>query len=206
MVVRALPFHCTLEDGEKFFPVTVSVKLALPATFELGLNNVILGGGTLIANGKPFDVPPPGAGLAMVTVAVPTVAMSAAEISARKMALETKVVARALPFHCTVEEAMKFVPLTVSKKAASPANAALGPSDSVVGIGLSIVKLSAPETPPPGAGVETVTIAIPPVAVSAAVTAACKLVVETNVVVRAVPFHCTVDEDTKLLPVTVSMN
>jgi len=75
-----------------------------------------------------------------------------------------------------------------------------------VGIGLSIVKLSAPETPPPGAGVETVTIAIPPVAVSAAVTAACKLVVETNVVVRAVPFHCTVDEDTKLLPVTVSVN
>src|ERR1700719_3946338 len=71
-VVRALPFHCTAEPGPKFFPVTVNVKLALPATAELGLNSVILGGGTLIVKGKPLDAPPPGPGFATVTVAAPT--------------------------------------------------------------------------------------------------------------------------------------
>jgi len=190
--------------GAKFFPVTVSAKLALPVIAELGFNSVIFGGGTLIANFKAFDVPPPGAGFATVTVAVLTVAMSAAEMAACKLVFETNVVARVLPFHCTLEEAMKFVPVTVSTKPASPAKTALGPSDATVGVGLSIVKLNALETPPPGAGVETVTIAIPPADRSAAVIAACKLVLETNVVVRAVPFHCTVEEAMKFVPVTVS--
>jgi hypothetical protein len=206
VVVRALPFHCTAEVGAKLLPVTVSMKLALPVTAELGLNSVIFGGGTLIAKFTAFDVPPPGAGFVTVTVAVLTVAMSAADMAACKLVFETNVVARALPFHCTVEEAMKFVPVTVNTKPASPAKAALGPSDTPVGVGLLIVKVSAPEVPPPGAGVKTVTIAVPLAVTSAAVIAACKLVLETNVVVRAVPFHCTIEEDMKLAPVTVSVN
>jgi hypothetical protein len=36
--------------------------------------------------------------------------------------------------------------------------------------------------------------------------AACKLVLETKVVVRALPFHWIVEEETKLDPVTVSVN
>ena len=55
--------------------------------------------------------------------------------------------------------------------------------------------------PPPGAGVETATIAVPAVAM-----AACKLVLETNVVARAFPFHCRVDEETKFVPVRLSVN
>ena len=51
----------------------------------------------------------------------------------------------------------------------------------------------------------TVTIAVPAVATSAAVIAACKLVLETKVVVRAFPFHRTVEEETKLDPVTVNV-
>jgi hypothetical protein len=203
VVVRVLPFHCTVEDGPKFFPVTVSTKLALPATAELGLNRVIFGGGTLIAKFKPFDVPPPGVGFTTVTLAVPTVAISWAEIAACKLVFEAKVVVRALPFHRTSEEATKFVPVTVSVKPASPANTALGPSNTEVGVGLSIAKFSAPEMPPPGVGVETVTMAVPVAATSAAVMAACKVVLETNIVVRAEPFHCTTEEDTKLDPVTV---
>ena len=166
----------------------------------------MLGGGTLIVNGKPLDVSPPGAGFATVTVAVPTFAMSAVVMAACKLVFDTKVVVRALPFHCTVEEARKFVPVTISVKPASPANAALGPKAATVGVGLLTAKSNAPEMPPPGAGVETVTIAVPAAAMSAAVTAACKLVLETKVVARADPFHCTVEEDTKLAPVTVSVN
>jgi len=43
--------------------------------------------------------------------------------------------------------------------------------------------------PPPGVGFITVTVAVPAVAMSAAVMAACKLVLETKVVVRALAFH-----------------
>ncbi|HWW18376.1 MAG TPA: hypothetical protein VNY81_07150 [Candidatus Saccharimonadales bacterium] len=74
------------------------------------------------------------------------------------------------------------------------------------GIGLLIVKASALDVPPPGAGVATLTIAVPAAAMSAAVIAACKLVLEAEVVVRAFPFHCTVEADTKLAPVTVRVN
>jgi hypothetical protein len=100
---------------------------------------------------------------------------------------------------------MKFVPVTVSVKPASPANAALGPSDATAGVGLLTVKVSAPDTPPPGAGVETETWAVPAVAMSAAVMAACRLVPETKVVARALPFHSTLEDDMKFAPVTVSV-
>jgi hypothetical protein len=77
---------------------------------------------------------------------------------------------------------------------------------ATTGIGLLIAKVNALDVPPPGAGVATLTIAVPAAAISAAVIAACKLVLEADVVVRAFPFHCTVEVDTKLAPVTVSVN
>jgi hypothetical protein len=138
-VVRGLPFHWTLEDGEKLLPVTVSVKLALPVTAELGLSNVIFGAGALIAKLRAVDVPPPGAGVMTVTVAVPTLAMSVAEIAACKVVLETKVVVRAEPFHCTTEEDTKLEPVTVRVKAASPAMDELGFRDPVAREGLGLV-------------------------------------------------------------------
>src|SRR6266481_4188902 len=48
VVVKAVPFHCTIEDGTKFLPVTVIMKLAPPASAELGLSKVIFGGGSLM--------------------------------------------------------------------------------------------------------------------------------------------------------------
>ena len=154
---------------------------------ELGLKRVIVGAS--IVKVKALDVPPPGAGLKTVTAAVPAVARSAAVMALCKLVLETNVVVRALPFHWMEDEEMKFVPVTVSVNAAPPAKAALGLRDAELGIGLLIVNKVEPEVPPPGAALTTVTVAVPAVAMSAAVMAACKLVFETNVVVRAVPFH-----------------
>src|SRR5215469_6217385 len=74
------------------------------------------------------------------------------------------------------------------------------------GIAAFIVKLIPADVPPPGAGVETVTMAVPGVAMSAAVIAACKLVLEMKVVVCALPFHWTVEEEIKLEPVIDSVN
>ena len=86
--------------------------------------------------------------------------------------LLTKVVARAVPFHCTTDDAAKLLPLTVSVKAAPAAAALLGASALSVGAGGSTMKVRAAEVPPPGAGVTTVTWAVPAATMSLATIAA----------------------------------
>jgi hypothetical protein len=67
-------------------------------------------------------------------------------------------------------------------------------------------KGTATDVPPPGAGVTTVTAAVPAAAISLAEMLAWSWVALTNVVVRAAPFQRTPDEGTKLFPVTVKVN
>jgi hypothetical protein len=69
----------------------------------------------------------------------------------------------------------------------------------------AIVNVCAFEVPPPGPGFTTVMDAVPAVATSEAGTVAVSCVDETDVVVRAEPFHCTVAPETKLLPFTVKV-
>jgi hypothetical protein len=69
-----------------------------------------------------------------------------------------------------------------------------------------IVKVWALEVPPPGVAFTTVTAAVPPDAMSAAVIAAVTWVGETYVVVRPDPFQFTVEPETKPVPLTVSVN
>src|SRR5207247_2555821 len=71
------------------------------------------------------------------------------------------------------------------------------------GTALLTVNVSAPEVPPPGVGEKTVTDAVPAVAMSPAVIAACNWVLLTNVVTRAPLVHCTTDPLTKFVPFTV---
>jgi len=66
-----------------------------------------------------------------------------------------------------------------------------------------IVKGKAVESPPPGAGVSTVTCAVPALTTSFAKIVACSWAPPLNVVARLVPFHCTTELGVKLLPVTV---
>jgi hypothetical protein len=85
-----------------------------------------------------------------------------------------------------------LLPFTVRVKAGPPAVADEGLRLVVVGTGLLaalIVKVWALEVPPPGAGVNTVTVAVPAVTMSEAVIAAVNWVEETYVVVRFAPFH-----------------
>jgi hypothetical protein len=71
--------------------------------------------------------------------------------------------------------------------------------------GAVMAKVTAPDVPPPGAGVNTVTGTDPTPARSAAVIAARSWVALTKVVVRAVPFQRTTEEMAKPLPFTVSV-
>ena len=153
-----------------------------------------------------FDVPPPGVGFTTLTDAVPAVAMRAPGTVAVSCVAETNAVVSAVPFHLTVEPDTKLVPFTVSVNCPPPAVAHVGLIELVVGPGLLIVNVCEFEVPPPGAGVTTVTDAVPEFATRAAVTVAVSWVEETNVVVSAVPFQRTDELATKLLPFTVIMN
>jgi hypothetical protein len=166
-------------------------------------------------------VPPPGVGVNTVTAAVPGVAMSAAVIAAVNEVALTNVVVRALPFHCATEPLMKLVPVSVIVNPAPPAPSKFGEIDVSVGTGFGglIVNVSAfdvvptgapcgpiPLAPPTGGfGLNTLTEAVPTVAISAAVIAAVNWPALTNVVVRFPPFHCTTAVLSKLLPFTVSV-
>ena len=57
-----------------------------------------------------------------------------------------------------------WVPVTVNVNAGLPVVALEGESKVIVGVGFGgvlVVKLSAPDAPPPGAGVCTATVAVP---------------------------------------------
>jgi hypothetical protein len=69
---------------------------------------------------------------------------------------------------------------------------------------LTIVNVCAFDVPPHG--VTTVIEAVPAAAMRAGGTVAVSCVAETNVVANAVPFHLTVEPETKLVPFTVSVN
>ena len=120
VVVRAEPFHCTTEVETKFVPVTVRVNAVPPAVMLLGESDVSVGTGLLIVKLIALEVPPPGGGFITVTGTRPALAMSEAVIAAVTFVLLTKVVVRAEPFHCTTDVFRKFVPFTVSVKAARP--------------------------------------------------------------------------------------
>src|SRR5438477_23090 len=164
------------------------------------------GGGGLIVNVSAFDVPPPGAGFTTVTDAVPTAATFAAGTIAVSLIEETNVVARAEPFQLTVEVETKLVPFTVRVKEPLPAMVEVGLIEVMVGTGLLMLKVTALDVPPPGAGFTTVMDAVPALAIRAAGTVAVSCVALTYVVVSGLPFQFTVEPETKLVPFTVSVN
>src|SRR5215471_9317123 len=79
--------------------------------------------------------PPLAGGLETVTLATPILAMSVESTAACSVVLETNVVVKPVPFHCTTEDGMKFLPVTVITKLAPPATAELGLSRAIFGGG-----------------------------------------------------------------------
>ena len=79
----------------------------------------------------PPEVTAPG--FTTVTVAMPAEAIRAAETEAVSCVALTKVVASAVPFHCTTAPEMKPVPFTVSVNAAALGAADAGPRLEIAG-------------------------------------------------------------------------
>src|SRR5439155_320716 len=206
VVVRGAPFQRTVEPLTKPLPLTRSVSGPVPAVAPVGVSPVSPGAGLLTVKVCAAEVPPPGVGVTTVTCGVPAAATSAAAMAAVSCVALTKVVVRAAPSQRTVEPLTKLVPVTVSVRAALPADVLVGDSVESVGEGLLTLNVCAAEVPPPGAGVTTVTDAVAAVARSEAGMAAVSCVALTKVVVRAAPFQRTPEAFTKLLPFTVSVN
>ena len=81
-----------MEPLMKLLPFTVSVNPAPPAVAKAGLRLVVAGAGLLailIVKVWALEVPPPGAGVNTVTVAVPAVVISEARIAAVSWVAET---------------------------------------------------------------------------------------------------------------------
>jgi len=205
VVANGMPLKSIVEEALKFVPVTVSVKLFPPAVVEVGEIEVAVGRGLFIVSVCALDVPPPGAGFTTVMDAVPPLVISDARTVVVRVVLETNVVARAEPLKSTVEEALKFVPFTVSVNCAPPAVVEAGEMEVVVGTGFLTVRVCAPEVPPPGAGFTTVMESVPPIAMSPAGIVTLMVVLEIKVVVSGEPLKYIVDEAVKFVPVTVSV-
>lgn len=205
-VVRSEPFHLTTHPLTKLVPVTVKVRVPDPAFAETGFIAVRVGVGLLMEKVEFADVPPPGAGFETEIDAVPAVAMSLADIEAVSWLALIKVVVRVLPFHRTVLPLTKFDPLTVKVNVLLPACVELGLSVVIDGEGFVIEKDPCPEVPPPGVGLNTVTAAVPDEAISEALIVAVSCPLLMNCVTRSLPFHLTTLPETKLEPLTVSVN
>src|SRR5580704_12575151 len=82
VVVSAIPLKFTTEVETKPVPFTVSVKPNPPADALPGDSDVIVGTGLLTVRVVAVEVPPPGVGLATVTLGVPAVAISPDVIAA----------------------------------------------------------------------------------------------------------------------------
>jgi hypothetical protein len=105
----------------------------------------------------------------------------------------------------TIDVDTNPVPLTVRVNAPELTITPVGTSAEMTGAGLFTVKVDAPEVPPAGAGLKTVTERLPAVAISVARIAAVMEVALTNVVALATPLKLTTDEETKPVPVIVNV-
>jgi hypothetical protein len=90
-----------------------------------------------------------------------------------------------------VEDGTNPVPFTSSGVGPAPATALVGVIVTIAGSGLFTWSATAPDVPPPGVGLATVTAADPPFSSKAAGTTAVRLPDDSYAVATFCPFHCT---------------
>ena len=137
-------------------------------------------------------------------------ATSEAGIIAVNWVEDTSVVILASPLNLTAELVLKPLPCTVSVKLPLPAVTDDGKILPKNGNGLTPVPVTINvctlEVPPPGPGLETVTLNVPELITSAAVMVAVTRLEETYAVDLALPLKFTVEPGIKLAPSTVNIN
>jgi hypothetical protein len=213
--------NVTFAPEMKFVPLTVRGIAGLPAVAELGFRPEIVGAGTVIVKLAPDETT---AFCVTVTLAVPTLAISAAGTAAVNCVAPTNVVVSEVVPHWTLAPETKFKPFTVRVKSVPPAAAELGLRLAIDGGFGLIVKVAAAEGPAlvvtttlkfpavarkdEGTAVVTcvaLTLTIPVAAIKPAGTEAVSTMLLTKVVVRGVVPQLTIAPEVKLEPVTVKV-
>jgi len=139
-----------------------------------------------------LEAPPPGAGVTTDIWKTCTLAWSASEREVVNLVLLTNVVARATPSSWITEEATNPLPVTVMINLSVPPLVTLE-GDTVIapGAGFTTKNVAADEVPPPGVGLNAVTVSGPMVARSSMVRDTVASIALVKVVDRAVPFTRT---------------
>jgi hypothetical protein len=166
VVVRALPFHCTVEQGSRLLPFTSSENATPPAAVLEGTSELIAGSGrdvgAVMVNVSELEVI---AELDTVTLAVPSEAVSASVMAAVSCELLTNVVTRGEPFQFTTLSLVNAVPLAAFTVSVNPAALQYGvvlaevvdaESDAMDSPEI-VNEIAGLDVPPPGVGVNTVT-------------------------------------------------
>jgi hypothetical protein len=196
VVVPPLSVHWTAEHGTNPLPITVRKNApvggcVVPTAALFGMSEAMTGTGSeLGAVSIKFEAPEVVVELDTVTAAVPRVpgkAVSVAEIVAVSCVGLTNVVGRGDPFQFTTSPFTKSVPFTVSGKPVVPQ---YGVDDGMRPeiVGATMENLIPLEAPPPGAGVTTLTVAIPTETISAAGIVTMRCVALTDEGARLVMF------------------
>lgn len=201
-VVSGEPFQSIVSPEIKLFPLTVNVKLADPATALDGESELRVGTAAAMLKVRELDVPE--LGVCTLTDALPEFAMKLLGTVAVSCVALANVVASEAPFHDTVSPETKLVPLTDKVNAAPPASVFDGDKEFKVGAGGLTVKPRGLDTAP--AAVCALTDTLPGLTIQLAGTIAASCAELLNVVTSDVPFHNTVSPETKLAPLTVSVN
>ncbi len=137
-VARVLPFHRTCEPETKPEPFTVRVKAGASATTLEGDRDLSVGAGLgtgLMVKLSAAEVPPPGAAVLTVTLAVPVLLRSEAGTWACRLVAELNVVVRATPFHSMTDAGTRPLPEATMVRAEAPAVLVLGLIPLSVGAG-----------------------------------------------------------------------
>jgi hypothetical protein len=180
-------------------PVNVIVAAAPGGTLR-GEIVLIAGTGLFTSYATAVDVPPPGAGFATVTISSELPRIELAGKDDFNSPVLTKDVERFTPFQVTLEDGTNPVPFTSSGVGPAPATALVGVIVTIAGSGLFTWNATAPDVPPPGAGLATVTAADPPFSSKAAGTTAVRLPDDSYAVATFCPFHCTEELVTNPVP------
>jgi hypothetical protein len=175
VVIPPLSVHWIAEHGTKLLPIAVRKNApvggcVVPTAALFGISEVMVGTGSEPGTvSVKFEAPEVVVELDTVTAAVPVTpgkAVSAGEIMALSCVELTNVVGRGDPFQFTTSPFTKSVPFTVSGKPVVP-QYGVDDGTRLEIVGATMEKAIPPEAPPPGAGVNTLTWAVPTEAIFA---------------------------------------
>lgn len=206
VVVLFDPLYRATDCALKPVPVIVIVVVASPTKVLVGETETVVGDGfNTVKVCVVVDVPPPGVGLVTVMVEVVAVKKSLVVKNAESCVELANTVVREEPFQFTIEPFTKPVPVMVDVAPDAPAIAVLGKRFVIDGTRFNTANAVEVVEPPPGVGLVTTMVDVPPDAVSVVFSVMVSCVELATVGVFEDPLNIAVVFALNPVPVIVSV-